>query len=128
MGQTPLSFDVSFRTREFEVGGEVYTLREADGAAIIKYRDALVAGVTVNERGGVEKISNVYEAEFGLLCACVFKNGQPVPRGVIQSWPGRVIQRLIQELKALSGLEEKDLLRGALSSEVLSGRSPDPTS
>ena len=111
-------FDFSGITRiEIPVtgpNGKKYILKEADGAAAVKYRNAVMDGITLGEGTGdritAKKITGQASVEPLLVSLCLFdaEHDKPVHISVVQGWPYRVQKKLYDKVKEISELDEED--------------------
>jgi len=105
-----LEFDsVLLITVPVTIAGQAYELREASGDASAKYRNAMLACSTLGPDGKPTKMEGLADVDFYLLSLCLFNmaTGNLVPECEIRSWPNRVCEVLIEELKEISGMSEQ---------------------
>ena len=107
---TPIEFE-SLDKIEVPVtlAGVAYVLIEADGAAITERDNSILSGMTMHD-GKPIKMSGLASVDVVLLSRCLIhvKKGQKVPLSVIQAWPSRVRNALIDRLKAISGIVDSE--------------------
>lgn len=107
-----LEFDsVLLITVPVTIAGKQYELREASGDASAKYRNAMLACSTLGPDGKPTRMDGLADVDFLLLSLCLFDVGLGtlVPECEVRSWPNRICEALIDELKEISGMSEKDL-------------------
>jgi hypothetical protein len=119
-----LDFDsISLITVPVTISGQLYELREASGDASAKYRNAMLACSTLGPDGKPIRMDGLADVDFFLLSLCLFNMpaNTLVPECEIRSWPNRICETLIEELKEISGMlaegvEEtsKNLLSGTM--------------
>ena len=106
-----LDFDsILLITIPVTIAGQEYELREASGDASAKYRNAMLACSTLGPDGKPTKMEGLADVDFFLLSLCLFEKTTNVlvPEAVIRSWPNRMCETLIEELKDISGMSEDD--------------------
>lgn len=93
------------------IAGAAYELREASGDASAKYRNAMLACSTLGPDGKPTKMEGLADVDFFLLSLCLFNStsGNLVPECEVRSWPNRICETLIEELKLISGMSEEDV-------------------
>lgn len=108
-----MEFDLSFREFPLKLSGKKYIIREANGTAATKYRNALIAGARLKD-SKVEGLEGVAKVEPLLVSECVFEldnKGKPmdthVPLATVIAWPSRVIKPVFNKIKEISDLDEK---------------------
>jgi hypothetical protein len=107
-----LDFDsILLVTVPVTIAHHTYELREASGDASAKYRNAMLACSTLGPDGKPTKMEGLADVDFFLLSLCLFDmpGNTLVPECEIRSWPNRVCETLIEELKEISGMSEKEL-------------------
>jgi hypothetical protein len=92
------------------IGAQQYVLREADEAAAVAYRNAVMKAVRMTE-GGPTTLDGAADVEPLLVSRCLFTANEaggltPVPLAVIRTWPSRIVKPLFARAKAISELEE----------------------
>lgn len=100
------------------IGGKKYVLREADGDAACKYRNALLRSTKLGPDGRPSSIDGMADAEPLLVSLCLFEvyddKGQEKRRLVlpstIRSWPARVLKALFKKVRDISDLEERETM------------------
>jgi hypothetical protein len=106
-----LDFDsVLLITIPVTIAGQEYELREASGDASAKYRNAMLACSTLGPDGKPIRMEGLADVDFFLLSLCLFDKATNVlvTEDVIRSWPNRMCETLIDELKEISGMSEDD--------------------
>ena len=108
--------DLQPQTIPVEIGGKNYVLREATEAVAKKYQDAASGSVKMRD-GKIVGIQGLGRLQTLLLSLCLSEIGDtkadgspvlmPVKEAVIDSWPAKVVRRLFDECKKISGLDEK---------------------
>lgn len=124
----PVEVPVSIRGRK-------YLLREADGAAAVKYRNANTRGARMDKDAKIVTLGEIAEAEPVLVAACLCPldgtgkvrydpAGNPVTATVqlVLTFRAATIRELFRKVKEISpGLDETDKAEA-------NGHGPDPTS
>lgn len=103
----PMVFDsLEYVTVPVTIAGENYELREASGEAKDTYDRLMMSGASFSpsEKRANINMANLAGAGAVLLSHCLFesKSGRAVPLRVINSWPDRIRQPLIERLKEIS--------------------------
>mgnify|MGYP001233653462 CR=1 FL=1 len=95
---TPASCDVT-------IGGQKYTLREADGTASVEYRNAMLDATELGEGGRPVRLHGFASADPALVSRCLRDPaGNLVPIAVILSWKAEVYTRMADWVKDVSGM------------------------
>ena len=95
---TPASCNVT-------IGGQRYTLHEADGTASVEYRNAMLDATELGDDGKPRRLHGLASADPILVSRCLRDDkGQSVPVTVILGWKSQVYQRLADWVKATSGM------------------------
>lgn len=102
--------DLNLIEEPVTIAGTKYLLREANGAAACAWRNAQLACTKLGPDGTTIGIGNIADTEPLLVSLCLFvaETGKTVPLPVVRSWPDRVIKRLAERAKEISGLNETD--------------------
>ena len=102
------------------IAGKEYELREASGDASAKYRNAMLACSTLGPDGKPTKMEGLADVDFFLLSLCLFDKaaGSTVSEAEVRSWPNRICEQLIEELKGISGMSEEEQEDSAKNSPV----------
>lgn len=108
----PLAFDsISRISVPVKLEDRDYILYEVNGPALDIYNDALMSSSQYDTQTDKASFSmkGLVGIEAPMLTHCLFKVGNngkenPVPKQVIQSWPGRVRKVLHEKLLEISGL------------------------
>lgn len=91
------------------VGAKQYVLREANGDAAVKYRNAMLACTQISQDSKAVSIRGMADLEPFLVSLCLFDaQGKSVTKNEILSWPSRVQKALFARAKTISGLNEED--------------------
>lgn len=102
------------KEKPVKIGGQDYVIVEANGRASAEHRN-LIMDNAVWKDGQIQSIRQIASAEIKLLSHTLLKCETdeaglpirtPVPAEVIGSWPGKVITKLFEAAKKLSGLDE----------------------
>lgn len=132
MVPTSIDFeDVSLIEVPVRLGGESFTLREADGEATIRYRNAISNSIRVVDEKPTG-VSNIADAEFLLLSLCLFKDvgkNVLVAPSYLKRLKGSVLRKLIEAVKEISGLgerkgDEEDVLKNGRPGTPAGSSSP----
>lgn len=103
--------------------GKQYVLRGASGDAAIKYRNAVLNKMTL-EDGKVSKLSGMADTEKLLVSLCLFEvsgsKETPVSQEKLGSWPNEIFKKLFEKTKEISHLEEGLSSEQKAFNEVLS--------
>lgn len=104
------------QTEVFKIGPNNYVLREATEDAAVKFRNAGMRGMRMVDNK-VVGMDGVADAAPLLVSLCIFQvlegNGKdPIYKTVkletIRSWPTRIVSRLFDIAREMSGLDEDD--------------------
>lgn len=127
------SEDLTPHEETFTIGPRSFLIREADEAAIVKWRNSQVKASKLDQATGRIIIGEVADSDPLLISLCLFekteKDGKetlsPVPLSVITKWPNRVTKKILDRIKEISELNEDDTEEGltkrlaALSEKLL---------
>lgn len=108
-----------------KVGLDSYILLEANGEAVVKWRNMLLKGTKIGTNGRPSSIETVAEAEPYLVSLCLYyadkstgsvplnKDGDPDPKFLvpiqrIKKWPNRIQTDLFKRIKEISHLDEEE--------------------
>lgn len=98
------------------VGSRNFTLREANGLAVSRWRAAKMRGVQTQGDDANRKVTIVepsVTADTDLVASCLVENekggAKEVPRHVVEAWPDRVFRQVFKTLLKISELEGDDL-------------------
>jgi hypothetical protein len=95
---TPASCDVT-------IGGVRYTLHEADGAASVEFRNAMLDATELGPDGKPQKLRGLASADPVLVSRCLRDDkGNPVSLQTILGWKASVYARLAAWVKDVSAL------------------------
>jgi hypothetical protein len=98
--------DLAPVTVDYFIGGKPFQLREATSDGAAKFRNAAAGTARITD-GKVSGVGNVGDLEPLLVSLCLFDgDGKPVPLSVVRQWPGRVVRKLFDKAKTISGLDE----------------------
>jgi hypothetical protein len=105
-----VEFDtLDLRETPVKIAGKDYVLREANGEAARKFRNAVIKAARFNAEGKAERLEGAADAELVLINEClVDASGRKTPIAVLAGWPNRVLRALFQEAKRLSDLDEPE--------------------
>jgi hypothetical protein len=120
MSQEQMVFDdLQLREVPVKIGQKEYTLREANGEAARKFRNAVIKAARFGPDGKAERLEGAADAELVLINAClVDASGRQTPINVLAGWPNRVLKALFNRAKEISDLgESDDSERGLLESQ-----------
>jgi hypothetical protein len=98
-----------------QIAGKHYTLREANGEAARRYRNALLRAAKLGPDGKPVSIDGMADAEMILVNECLIdKSGRKTPIQVLGSWPASIIKKLFNKAYAMSDLKEgeEDTIEG----------------
>lgn len=120
--------DLQIKEKPVTIQGVNYVLREANGDAACKYRNALLGQVELGSDGVPKKLGKVADVEPMLVSLCISKvqgEGKPIAtvnEQDVRRWPNRVIKPMFEWIKKNSDLEEEESqlskeLRQALDNE-----------
>jgi len=108
--------------------GQRYILTEAFGDAVAQWRNAQLAGTTMHQTGDSEdktiRLGGMADSEPLLVSLCLFNPGPDgrlpinahgnvdsrnrVPLSVVRGWPNRVVGKLFETVKKISGLDQTE--------------------
>jgi hypothetical protein len=90
------------------ISGRKYTLEEASGDAVCKWRDAMIANTEFNSDGKPTRVTALAFLDMLLLSLCLKddETGEHVPLETVKSWPHRVINPMAAKVKEISELNE----------------------
>lgn len=107
------------------IGGEKYTLCEADEAAGAAYRNARVRGAKLEEGGDVTSLpSDIGGLQALLVCRCLYyckedgNLGALVPQSTVRKWPSRIVRPLFDKVMEISELEEEEDTTESLEKQI----------
>ena len=96
-----------------------YVMKELMGGGRSKYFNEMSARMKFNKEGEPTGITNYDGLDASLLCKVMFPaklddentilsvEEKPVPKAVVDTWPSRIIESLLERAKRLSGLGKK---------------------
>ena len=92
------------------IAGVDYELREASGDASAKYRNSMLACSTLGPDGKPTKMDGLADVDFYFLSLCLVdsRTNKCVAEMEIRSWPNRICETLIEELKLISGMSDDE--------------------
>lgn len=113
--------------------GRDYVLREASGAAAIRYRSQQAEAIRTNEEGTPVGFNRgMIESEATLVGDCLYEvapvngvptvKGRPVGAGHVQTFPSHVLKTLYEKCREISNLDPEDEESLAKQMEVLGKR------
>lgn len=101
---------------EFTIGERSFLLREADEAAVVKWRNVQIKSSRMDGTGKIV-IGEVADANPYLVSLCLFekkvdKEGKPflhpVPKEEIKKWPAKVVSKIFDRLMLISDLKAEE--------------------
>lgn len=94
--------------KEFTYKGETYILTEAPASSVCRFNNERSSRIEFNDQGKVQRVKNIADLVFILLEGCVLKQSDrsTVPVKTLQSWPGRLVEKLFESVKLISGVDE----------------------
>jgi hypothetical protein len=98
-----------------QIAGKNYTLREANGEAARRYRNALLRSAKLGPDGKPVSLDGMADAEMILVNECLIdKSGRKTPIQVLGSWKAGIIKKLFNKAYAMSDLKEgeEDTIEG----------------
>lgn len=101
------TFDLTPIQVEYKIGGIDYLLREASGEAAVKFSNAKLANLTLND-GKVIKVVGMANIQPLLISLCLIEKatGKPVEEALIKSWPSRIQTALFDKAKEISEIDQ----------------------
>lgn len=101
--------DLSVIEIPVSIDGKQYFLREADGEAEAKFRNALMEGVEIGPEGKPVRVRGSADAEPLLVHLCLwdkaYPEGRRVPLDRVKAWPSRVVRKLFNKAKEISEIQ-----------------------
>lgn len=117
--------DLSLIEVDVTIKDEKYILREADEDTAVAYRNASVAGITLDDGKVTSLPMNIAGLQALLVSRCLFKlntdgtpSNRPVSRGIIIKWPARVVRDIFEKAKEISELGEEPDTPETLQSQI----------
>ncbi len=104
--------DITPQMKPYVISGAKYRLYEANGDAVVKWRNGAINSTKFNANTGKpEKFTNIADQEPFLVSLCLKRvndnNGEEdVAVTTIKSWPARVQKEMYAWVRKNSGLEE----------------------
>jgi len=87
-------------------GGKSYTIREASGAAVAKWRNAQLANAQFDAEGKMTRAGSLGDLPVLLVGECLFDgNNQKASPAVVQGIPDKILSKLYEWLLKASDLE-----------------------
>ena len=110
---TPIDFsELRIFNVPVTIGTEKYILNEATGEVYAKYRNASVKSARLSDKGKVVGIGDVADADYVLLAACMERvtdsGNVAMTIAEVKAWPSRVSIKLIDRIKAISGIDDEE--------------------
>lgn len=110
--QIDLDFsDLSVKELNVKVGENTYVLREADGDAACKYRNAKMACLSMSDDGKLLAKDGMADIEPLLVSLCMRQISSTgvlapstVPIETVRSWPARILEALYDKAVEISNL------------------------
>ncbi len=107
MTEEVLKFDLTPIEIPVEVGQFKYTLKEATGEAVGKYRDAILDCTKLGPDGKPVSVKGLSGVEPLLVSMCLMdEENKSVRPSVIQAWPNKIQKALFEKIKEISELDE----------------------
>lgn len=105
---SPIIFDdVSAIKIPVTIAGRSLFLREASGGVVVKYRTALLKGMTLDENGRPSQVPNAADAEPVLVAGClVDENDVSVGETFVKNLPNKQMKILFDRAKEISDIDE----------------------
>lgn len=102
------TFDLTPTEVEYKIGDVDYILREASGEAAIKFSNAKLANLTLND-GKVTKVAGMANIQPLLISLCLTEKatGKPVSEATIKGWPSRIQTALFDKAKEISEIDQE---------------------
>lgn len=101
-----------------KLGGKSYTLQEADEAANITFENAKLKAARFSTDGKFVGHGELASGQPLLVSMCLLDaDNRPVPIEVIQKWPGRIVDKLFEKIKEISGMNADDTVE-SLEKEI----------
>lgn len=105
--------------------GTKYILREASEDQAVKFKNAQMSRVLLGPQGKPQKIDGMGDLEPMLVAMLlVGENERPINENLVRGWPSRMVRKLFDAAKDISGLNETSPERKAL--ELALSRSDSP--
>lgn len=113
MSQQELVYDLTPVEIPVKIGGKNYILREADGAAAVQYRNAMLSCTQIGTDGKPSSVKGMAGTEPLLVSLCLLTNEPSETRRAVmidevKAWPYRIQKGLYDKAKEISELEEED--------------------
>lgn len=100
--------DLSVIELPVQVGENSYTLKEANEATAVKWRNATMAAARFRD-GNISGFSGIADSEPLLVSLCLFdKDGKNVPIDTVKEWPARIVKAMFENAKEISELGETE--------------------
>ena len=101
------TFDLTPIEVTYNIGGIDYLLREASGEAAVKFSNAKLKNLVLND-GKVTKVSGMADIQPLLVSLCLTEklSGKPVSEATIKSWPSRIQTALFDKAKEISEIDQ----------------------
>jgi hypothetical protein len=109
MFESDLNFDIAPVTIQVNIFGVSYVLREASGDATCKYHNFMSENTELKD-GQPYRYHNFADREPLLVSLCLYDatNITPVQLEVVRSWPSRVVEKLFEKVKEISGMNAEE--------------------
>tara|TARA_R110002020_G_scaffold376130_3_gene587310 strand:+ start:29126 stop:29548 length:423 start_codon:yes stop_codon:yes gene_type:complete len=90
------------------IGEKKYTLKEASGDTVVRYKNAITRATTFKD-GKLSSVSNINDSEPLLVSLCLFQeNGLPVSLTLVRSFKNSTLEVLFDKAKEISNLDQAD--------------------
>ncbi len=100
--------DLSIIELPVQVGENSYTLREANEATAVKWRNATMAAARFRD-GSISGFSGIADSEPLLVSLCLFdKDNKNVHIDTVKEWPARIVKTMFEKAKEISELGETE--------------------
>jgi hypothetical protein len=102
-------FDLSDNEIPITVGDKDYTLKEASGDAVCKYRNMMLNCMEGLVDGKPSKVRNIADCDPFLVSLCLFdEKDKHVSLSVVRDWPNRVQVALFEKVKEISDMQDEE--------------------
>ena len=101
------TFDLTPIEVEYTIGTTVYILREASGEAAVKFSNAKLKNLVMDD-GKVTKVAGMASIQPFLVSLCLTEKatGKAVLEETIKSWPSRIQSALFDKAKEISEIDQ----------------------
>jgi hypothetical protein len=120
LGEITIFDDLVPQEFVFEYLGKRYVLHEASGAIAKKFQNERTNRFKLNSNGKIEGVRDAADlAPMLVAWLCKTSEGSSLPQTLIESWPDRLVQKLFQKAKEISGIDEAVLTPADIVSSLL---------